>query len=160
KIAGAPTSRWADGLYNELGAPVVAATLLLPDHLVVEGIVTAGGPQLDAPVLPKTRPQFRMPRAVMLNVRATLLPLVAEVTAILEWVARGDEIDDVRELLGKEVTFDLVAADVQGDLLAKLNAPNAAAPPAGDGDEHAQLAAGLEKAIHSRRSRRDVRADA
>jgi hypothetical protein len=86
---------WHAALYDDQGAPVARLVLGLPKgEWSVTGTLTQG----------EKRPgKLNLLEATLDGVSLELIPLGALLAGSLAWKARGDEVEDVTELLGKLV---------------------------------------------------------
>ena len=114
ELCGQPVG-WSTGaLYDELGAPLARVTLTLHrSDWTAAGVIRGGDKSTD--------PRLTLKDAELSAVTLELAPLGALLACQLSWAAAGDEVDDIADMLGKIVTFDLVLSNGgQGDLLAPL----------------------------------------
>lgn len=104
---------WHAALYDDQGAPVARMVLGLPKgEWSVIGTLTQG----------EKRPgKLNLLEATLDGVSLELIPLGALLAGSLAWKARGDEVEDVTELLGKLVAVKWRVTDGgQDDLLASV----------------------------------------
>lgn len=102
---------WHGAFFDELGAPVNVFDIGLPlSSWSVTGRIKGGD----------SRPEeLRLLQATLSGVTCTLTKLGALLSGSLSWKARGDEAEDLTELLGRLVAVDWQIADGgQQDLLA------------------------------------------
>lgn len=107
---------WHHAFYDDFGAPVGALEVSLPGRAwQVTGKITAG---------PQRAEQLSLLEAQLTGVSLELTKLGVLVSGAVSWKARGDEVEDLTELLGGLVSVewrltdgaqaDLVTAIVQG----------------------------------------------
>lgn len=114
EICGQPIG-WSQGsLFDEFGAPRARVTLSLNvSHWSATGLIRGG----DKPA----SPSLRIKDAELDSIALELAPHGALLSAQLSWAAAGDEVDDIADMLGMIVMFDLVLSNGgQGDLLGKM----------------------------------------
>lgn len=111
KICGQPVGWSSSALFCELGAPLAHLTLTL--HRVewkASGVISGGEKSTD--------PKLRLKDAEVASLTLELTKLGALLACQLSWVAAGDEVDDIADMLGQLCTLDLVLSDGgQKDLL-------------------------------------------
>lgn len=115
ELLGQPIGWSTASLYDDLGAPLARITLALnASNWSASGLVRGGDKIGDPPL--------KLKDAEIDSIALELAPLGALLSAQLSWMAEGDEVDDIADMLGKIVTFDLVLSNGgQGDLLAPMN---------------------------------------
>ena len=140
ELLGQPIGWSTASLYDDLGAPLARITLALnASNWSASGLVR-GGDKIGDPLL-------KLKDAEIDSIALELAPLGALLSAQLSWAAEGDEVDDIADMLGKIVTFDLVLTNGgQGDLLSPLLGPGITSVEIQDGDGKTIL----------KRSRRDA----
>lgn len=110
---------WARGtLYDEQGAPRRRYGITVFGRtLRVSGGISG----------PKERPTLALLQAELTDVYLTLIPLGAMVEGTLTWGARGNEVEDVSELLGRtcSANWEITDGD-QADLFAPTSRAAAA----------------------------------
>lgn len=110
---------WAAmSLFDDQGAPLALIELGLPaSEWTAQGALAGPG----------GKPSLALVGAKLTGVVIALTPLGALVSGALSWEARGDEVEDVTDLLGKEVKIEIDLSDGgQQDLLAPLRETAAA----------------------------------
>lgn len=102
---------WHQAFYDDLGAPVGALELSLHGRAwSVTGVIKAG---------PNRPAQLSLLEASLSKVALELAKLGALVSGAVSWTARGDEVEDLTELLGGLVAVEWRLTDGrQADLLA------------------------------------------
>jgi hypothetical protein len=89
---------WHQAFYDELGAPVGALEVSLPGRAwSVTGKITAG---------PQRAEQLSLLEAQLTGVSLELTKLGVLVSGAVSWKARGDEVEDLTELLGGLVSVE------------------------------------------------------
>lgn len=109
-------------LYDEQGAPRKRYGLtVFGRSLRVSGGISG----------PKENPTLPLLQAELSDLYLTLIPLGAMVEGTLTWGARGDEVDDVADLLGKTCSarWEITDGD-QADMFAPTSAASAKATAA------------------------------
>lgn len=104
---------WAAmSLFDDQGAPVALIELGLPaSEWTAQGALVGPGGQ----------PRLALVGAKLAGVVIALTPLGGLVSGSLSWEARGDEVEDVTDLLGKEVKIEIDLNDGgQRDLFAPM----------------------------------------
>lgn len=94
---------WHAALFDEQGAPVSRLAIGLPKaEWTTTGTVNQG---------PQRPGELTLLEATLSAVTLDLMPLGALMAGSLAWKARGDEVEDVTELLGKLVAVRLRLTD-------------------------------------------------
>lgn len=112
-LCGRPIGWARMSLFDEMGAPVALLELGLPtrEWQAAGGVSDPSGASLP------------LGRATLSAVTLALTPLGALLSGQLSWQARGDEVEDLTDMLGREVTIVLSLNDGgQQDLLEQLRA--------------------------------------
>lgn len=106
---------WHEHFYDEQGAPVGALEISLPGRAwSVTGSINAG---------PQRAEQLRLLEAQLTGVSLDLTKLGVLVSGAVSWKARGDEVEDLTELLGGLVSVEWRLTDGgQQDMLAANHA--------------------------------------
>lgn len=112
EVIGLPIGWAQSALFDEQGAPYRRLTLGVPrTDLTLTGTI-AGGDKPDSP-------RLTLKDAEVSGITLDLTTLGALLSCGLAWVAAGDEVDDIADMLGKLCGFHVVLTDGgQGDLLA------------------------------------------
>lgn len=108
-IGSVPVGWTTHVLFDDMGVPIAPLTLSLDGiALRVTGTIAGANDQAKLPLM----------QADLTDITITLVKLGALVSGSLAWNAKGDEVEDVTDLLGKtcKITAD-VFGDSQGDLL-------------------------------------------
>jgi hypothetical protein len=106
---------WAGAaLFDDLGAPKARLTLTLHrTDLQLTGVIDGGKKSTD--------PKLKLKGADLDGLTLELTPLGALLACKLSWVAAGDEVDDIADMLGKTCNVNAVIEDgKQDDLLAPI----------------------------------------
>jgi hypothetical protein len=122
EFCGQPIGWSAGALFDEFGAPRAHVTLTLHRCEWQASGVISGGEKSDDPKL-------RLKDADVDSLTLELTKMGALLACQLSWVAAGDEVDDIADLLGKLCAVDLVVTDGgQGDMLKPPRAVPSAIP--------------------------------
>ncbi len=119
ELLGEPIG-WCQGtLFDESGAPRRRYGITVYGRLLrVSGTVTG----------PKDRPTLALLQAELSDLYLTLIPLGALLEGTLTWAARGDEVEDCADLLGKTCAASWEVTDGgQADLFDPTSKAGAAA---------------------------------
>lgn len=127
QLVGLPTGL-VQSFYDDLGAPLAKLELGAPNReLAATGRITG------------TKPREVLTLGAdcqLTDIRITLKELGGLLAGTLAWTARGDEVEDVTELLGRACKVALVIVEPQQvDLLKPSRAEKPAARPHGRGDK-------------------------
>lgn len=111
ELCGQPVGWSTSALYDEFGAPRAHVTLTLHRcEWSASGVIRGGDKSTD--------PRLTLKDAELSSVTLELAPLGALLACQLSWVAAGDEVDDIADMLGKLCGVDLDVTDGgQQDLL-------------------------------------------
>lgn len=105
EILGKPVGWSTMHLYDDLGAPTVAVAL---DLLRAEWTVTGGITGASAVNGAETKAaRLSVSQGTLHGVALTLDALGAKLSGSLSWKARGDEVEDLSDLLGRTVRVDV-----------------------------------------------------
>lgn len=95
ELLGEPVGWCRGALYDEQGAPRKRYGITVYGRsLRVSGVITG----------PKAQPTLSLLQAELSDAYLTLIPLGAMLEGKLTWSARGDEVEDVSDLLGRTCT--------------------------------------------------------
>lgn len=104
ELCGQPFGWSTDALFDEFGAPLAHLTLTLHrSEWSASGVIRGGDKSTD--------PRLTLKDAELSSVTLELAPLGALLACQLSWVAAGDEVDDIADMLGKLCGVDLVLTD-------------------------------------------------
>lgn len=99
QLAGLPEG-WCNNFYAEEGLPIAAMSLLMTKReLEVSGQLSRGEEDFEA--------VLEVNKATASDMRFVPEPNTAIFICKLSWVAAGDEVDDVKDLLGSFCSVDL-----------------------------------------------------
>lgn len=108
-IGTVPVGWTTSYLFDDMGVPVAPLTLSLDGlALRVSGVIAGANDQA----------KLALVQADLTDITITLVKLGALVSGALAWTAKGDEVEDVTDLLGKTCKVEVsVFGDEQQDLL-------------------------------------------
>jgi hypothetical protein len=111
EICAQPIGWSAGALFDDFGAPRAHVTLTLHRaEWSASGVISGGEKSSD--------PKLRLKDAEIGSLTLDLTKLGALLACQLSWIAAGDEVDDIADMLGKLCAVDLVVTDGgQGDML-------------------------------------------
>ena len=112
EVIGLPIGWAQSALFDDFGAPRAALTLALArDDWTLTGTISGG----DKP----GSPSLTLSDAQVIGIELALTKHGALLSCGLAWVAAGDEVDDIADMLGKLCAIRVVlTGSGQGDLLA------------------------------------------
>lgn len=116
EIIGLPVG-WSTGaLFDELGAPLARLTLgLARRELLFNGVIKGGEKSTD--------PKLKLKDAEISGITLELTKLGALLGCSLSWLAAGDEVDDIADMLGAICAVDCVlSGSGQQELLGVVRA--------------------------------------
>lgn len=113
ELCGQPVGWSTDALFDEFGAPRAHLSLTLHrSEWSASGVISGGSKPAD--------PRLRLKDAELGSLSLDLTKLGALLACQLSWVAAGDEVDDIADMLGQVCACEVVVSDGgQADMLKR-----------------------------------------